>query len=170
VPKEGDKIVYIDGAFDLFHVGHVHALKQAKELGDFLIVGVHSDQELNAIRGTNYPIMNLHERALCVLSCKYADEVIIGAPIDVSDDFIDQWKVNFVVHGDENDEYAPSLPDPYRFAKERGIYRAIKATEGLTTQSIIERILQNRAKYAKRNADREKKEALLAAQKAATHK
>jgi ethanolamine-phosphate cytidylyltransferase len=69
-PKQNDKVVYVDGTFDLFHVGHIEFLKRAKALGDFLIVGVHEDQTVNAIKGSNYPLMNLHERALSVLACR----------------------------------------------------------------------------------------------------
>jgi ethanolamine-phosphate cytidylyltransferase len=43
-PKENDRIVYVDGTFDLFHTGHIEFLKRAKELGDYLLVGVHDDQ------------------------------------------------------------------------------------------------------------------------------
>lgn len=43
-PKETDKVVYVDGTFDLFHIGHIEFLRRAKELGDFLIVGIHDDQ------------------------------------------------------------------------------------------------------------------------------
>jgi ethanolamine-phosphate cytidylyltransferase len=60
--------VYIDGTFDLFHIGHVEALKAAKAMGDFLIVGVHDDQTVNQFKGSNYPILSLHERVMCVLS------------------------------------------------------------------------------------------------------
>jgi cytidyltransferase-like protein len=65
-----DIIVYVDGAFDLFHVGHIDILREAKKLGTYLIVGVHSDQTVNKKRGNGYPIMNLHERVLGVLSCR----------------------------------------------------------------------------------------------------
>jgi ethanolamine-phosphate cytidylyltransferase len=69
-PKLTDKVIYVDGTFDLFHVGHIEFLKRAKILGDFLIVGVHDDQTVNAIKGSNYPLMNVHERALSVLACR----------------------------------------------------------------------------------------------------
>lgn len=69
-PAPGDKIVYVAGAFDLFHIGHLDFLEKAKKLGDFLIVGLHTDPEVNRYKGGNYPIMNLHERVLSVLACK----------------------------------------------------------------------------------------------------
>lgn len=49
-PKETDKVVYVDGTFDLFHIGHIEFLRRAKELGDFLIVGIHDDQASLAIK------------------------------------------------------------------------------------------------------------------------
>jgi ethanolamine-phosphate cytidylyltransferase len=66
----GDRIVYVAGAFDLFHIGHLDFLEKAKEHGDFLIVGLHTDTIVNQYKGGNYPIMNLHERVLSVLACK----------------------------------------------------------------------------------------------------
>lgn len=47
-PPEGGRIVYIDGAFDVFHPGHVKMLAAAKAQGDFLLVGIHGDQEVHA--------------------------------------------------------------------------------------------------------------------------
>ena len=61
-PKPTDVVVYVDGGFDLFHVGHVEFLKKAKELGSYLLVGVHDDAIVNAIHGSNYPIMNVRDR------------------------------------------------------------------------------------------------------------
>ncbi|KAI9078525.1 hypothetical protein K1719_039463 [Acacia pycnantha] len=42
------RIVYIDGAFDLFHAGHVEILRLARKLGDFLLVGIHTDQTVGS--------------------------------------------------------------------------------------------------------------------------
>lgn len=68
--EPGDKIVYVAGAFDLFHIGHLDFLEKAKTYGDFLIVGLHTDPAVNKYKGSNYPIMNLNERVLSVLACK----------------------------------------------------------------------------------------------------
>ncbi|XP_052109632.1 ethanolamine-phosphate cytidylyltransferase [Arachis duranensis] len=46
-PGPDARIVYIDGAFDLFHAGHVEILKKARQLGDFLLVGIHSDETVS---------------------------------------------------------------------------------------------------------------------------
>jgi ethanolamine-phosphate cytidylyltransferase len=160
-PKEGDRIGYMDGGFDLFHAGHCHALQQARELCDYLIVGVHTDQDINRSRGENFPIMNLHERALCVLSCRYADEVIIGAPWILTKKWLENMRISIVFHGDERDEFHPVLegPDPYAAAKEMNIYREVKSTPGLHTSTIVQRVINNRIMYEKRNRDRAARDA-----------
>ena len=66
-PLKEEKIVYMDGSFDMFHQGHIATLKAAKAKGDYLIVGIHNDDLVNAHRGSNFPIMNLNERVLSVL-------------------------------------------------------------------------------------------------------
>ena len=67
-PQDSDKIVYVAGAFDLFHVGHLDFLEKCKKLGNYLIVGIHTDPIVNRYKGSNFPIMNLHERTLSVLA------------------------------------------------------------------------------------------------------
>ena len=51
-------------------MGHIEFLKHARSLGDYLIVGVHEDEVVNRVKGTNNPIMALHERVMGVLSCR----------------------------------------------------------------------------------------------------
>lgn len=51
-------------------MGHLDFLEQAKKHGDYLIVGLHTDPVVNNYKGSNYPIMNIHERVLSVLACK----------------------------------------------------------------------------------------------------
>lgn len=65
-----DRVVYVDGDFDLFHIGHVELLRKAKELGDYLLVGVHDDQTVHEVKGSRLPLMNLQERVLNVLQCR----------------------------------------------------------------------------------------------------
>uniref|UniRef100_T1IMQ3 ethanolamine-phosphate cytidylyltransferase n=1 Tax=Strigamia maritima TaxID=126957 RepID=T1IMQ3_STRMM len=98
-PRPNDFIVYVAGAFDLFHVGHLDFLEKARTEGDYLIVGLHTDSVVNRYKGRNYPIMNLHERVLSVLACKYVSEVVIGAPYSVTKDLMDHFKVGLVCHG-----------------------------------------------------------------------
>lgn len=53
-------------------------VQKAKEQGDFVLVGLHTDEDVSERRGLHLPIMDLHERCLSVLACKYVDEAIIG--------------------------------------------------------------------------------------------
>eukprot|EP00891_Asterochloris_glomerata_P006161 jgi/Astpho2/6161/Aster-03576 len=119
------KIVYIDGAFDLFHVGHIKVLQEARKLGDFLLVGLHTNEDVEERRGSHLPIMDVHERCLSLLACKYVDEVIIGAPMEVSQDLITTFNIGLVTHGTISETSKESPTDPQRYAvpKELGIFR-----------------------------------------------
>ncbi|KAK8447152.1 hypothetical protein SEVIR_8G008700v4 [Setaria viridis] len=157
-PGPDSRIVYIDGAFDLFHAGHVEILRLARELGDFLLVGIHTDQTISSTRGRHRPIMNLHERSLSVLACRYVDEVIIGAPWDVSKDMITTFNISLVVHGTiaENMDFMEDDSNPYAVPIAMGIYCRLESPLDITTSTIIRRIVANHEAYQKRN---EKKEA-----------
>mmetsp|Transcript_69406 Transcript_69406/g.104704 ORF Transcript_69406/g.104704 Transcript_69406/m.104704 type:complete len:354 (+) Transcript_69406:28-1089(+) len=160
-PKEGDKIGYIDGAFDLFHVGHISILEKAKSNCDYLIVGVHDDATVNKEKGENHPLSNLHERVLGVLSCRYVDEVIIGAPYIVDTGLLKGQGISVVFAGTERD--VPVGPDPYALAREAGILSILESPSKVTTSTIIEKILANSASFRERNRKKQEKERLAAA-------
>eukprot|EP00252_Welwitschia_mirabilis_P017812 TRINITY_DN395_c0_g2_i1.p1 TRINITY_DN395_c0_g2~~TRINITY_DN395_c0_g2_i1.p1 ORF type:complete len:436 (-),score=76.89 TRINITY_DN395_c0_g2_i1:389-1696(-) len=152
-PGPDAQIVYIDGAFDLFHAGHVEVLKYARSLGDFLLVGIHTDQTVSSHRGRHHPIMHLHERSLSVLACRYVDEVIIGAPWEVTSDMIKTFNISLVVHGTvaEDNDLLNGDADPYAAPKTMGIFKIIESPRDITTTTIIKRIVTNHEAYKKRN-------------------
>lgn len=156
--KPTDKVVYVCGAFDVLHVGHVDFLSKAKEQGDYVIVGLHPDEIVTKYKGNNYPIMNLHERVLNVLSCKYVDDVIIGAPFTINADLMEQFNVDVVCHGQLKISDDPDLQDPYSLPKKMGKFVLIDSGNTMTTEEIVERIIRNRMEYENRNVIKEKKE------------
>eukprot|EP00698_Gefionella_okellyi_P018303 TRINITY_DN5470_c0_g1_i1.p1 TRINITY_DN5470_c0_g1~~TRINITY_DN5470_c0_g1_i1.p1 ORF type:complete len:399 (+),score=122.53 TRINITY_DN5470_c0_g1_i1:70-1266(+) len=163
-PEPGQKVVYIDGAFDLFHLGHIEALRQCKQLGDFVIVGIYEEEvvrRLNGAKSYSIPLQTLHERVLTVLQCRYVDEVVIGAPFAVTEQLISALNISYVVHGQHTVDPLKTLPetlDPYKIAKDRGMYRELQSLTEPTTSVIIERVLAQRRLYEERNARKQAKE------------
>ncbi|XP_060748103.1 ethanolamine-phosphate cytidylyltransferase-like [Tachysurus vachellii] len=159
-PQPGDTIIYVAGAFDLFHIGHVDFLEAVYKLSDkpYVIVGLHFDQEVNRYKGKNYPIMNIHERTLSVLACRYVSEVVIGAPYTVTKDLLDHFKVDLVCHG--KTEVFPDRDgsDPYAVPMRKGILRIVDSRNTLTTDDIVQRIIKNRLLFEARNQKKEAKE------------
>ena len=156
-PKPTDKIVYVDGSFDLFHVGHMRILEKARQHGTYVIAGVHEDSVVNAAKGKNYPIMNLHERVLGVLSSRYVDEVIMGVPFAVTKEVIDKLGVHVVVGGTVHGDLV-SDADPYAVPKELGIFQEVQSGTELSTDTLIERVVANRLAYLARQASKKTKD------------
>lgn len=156
-PPRGAKVVYMDGAWDMFHAGHVKMLEQASKLGDYLLVGVFSDATVNRYRGANFPIMNMQERALSVMGCKYVNDVILDAPFVIDEDIIKSQSISIVVHGSvQDDDSGDSLA--YEVPRKMGIFKSLTSSSTLTTGDIIDRIQTNKERYEKKFADKLKKE------------
>jgi rfaE bifunctional protein nucleotidyltransferase chain/domain len=75
--KDGRRIVFANGCFDVLHVGHVRYLEAAKELGDLLVVGVNSDDQSRKLKGAGRPLLSQDQRAEIIASLEAVDFVTI---------------------------------------------------------------------------------------------
>jgi rfaE bifunctional protein nucleotidyltransferase chain/domain len=75
--REGRRVVWTNGVFDLLHVGHVRSFEAAKRLGDVLVVGVNGDASVRAIKGDGRPLVPVRERAEVVAAVAPVDYVVV---------------------------------------------------------------------------------------------
>ena len=135
--EEGTTVirVYTDMVADLFHYGHMEFLKQARALGDYLLVGVCADDIVEAQK--RRPILTMEERVVSVAGCRYVDEVIPNAPWRFDPAWVEKYDIHLVVHGDdytrEQQEHYYGVPI------EKGIFRTLPYTKGISTTEIIDR-------------------------------
>ena len=135
--KEGKKIVFTNGCFDILHIGHARYLYMARELGDFLIVAVNSDRSVKSIKGPERPITNENERAEMLAALGCVDMTIIfdeDTPYEVIKKLVPDvlvkggdWKEEDIVGSD--------------IVKEAGgEVKSITFVKGSSTTNIINRI------------------------------
>lgn len=130
--------VYADMVGDLFHYGHVEFLKKAHALGDYLLVGINTDDVLVSYK--RRPVLTMEERVAVVAGCRYADEVLPNAPFVIDRAWIEKHDIHLVVHGD--DFPRERLEYFYRVPMEMGIFRTVPYTRGISTSEIIHRIVE----------------------------
>ena len=75
--KGGARVVFANGCFDLLHVGHVRYLEAAKGLGDLLVVGVNSDEQVRRLKGEGRPFVPERERAEVIAGLRAVDYVTV---------------------------------------------------------------------------------------------
>ncbi|EAT87447.1 hypothetical protein SNOG_05056 [Parastagonospora nodorum SN15] len=179
--KPGQRVVYVDGGWDLFSSGHIEFLRlvtQAEETAAkakgwfteeakkeriektgedyppaFIVAGIHDDEVINHWKGINFPIMNVFERGLCVLQCKYVHAVVFGSPFSLSKAFLLTLPYSTptaVYHGIT--KFMPLTYDPYAVTKALNIYREIANHEfqNVNSAEIVARIMKGRALYEER--------------------
>ena len=93
------KRVITYGTFDLFHIGHLKLLKRARELGDYLIVGVSTD-EFNKLKGKK-SVFPFEERKEIIESIKFVDKVIDENKWEQKIDDIKKYNIDIFVIGDD---------------------------------------------------------------------
>ncbi|KAF2840716.1 phosphoethanolamine [Patellaria atrata CBS 101060] len=180
-PRKGQRIVYVDGGFDLFSSGHIAFLRSVVDLEEaegkkngwytdekirerisetgenygpaYILAGVHEDEVINYWKGVNYPIMNIFERGLCVLQCKYINALIFGAPFTPTPTFLRTLPHGLpaaLYHGPT--AFMPLTYDPYTHAKELAIFCEVPQHDfqHVNAGEIVDRILKSRAAYEAR--------------------
>ncbi len=96
--KEGKKIVFTNGCFDIVHAGHVDYLEKAKSLGDVLVVGLNSDESIKRIKGPERPI-NIQEHRKRVLEALKPVDLVIIFDEDTPERLIKEIKPDVLVKG-----------------------------------------------------------------------
>ncbi|KAG6033087.1 hypothetical protein E4U41_007024 [Claviceps citrina] len=141
--------VYADGVFDLFHLGHMRQLEQAKKAfpNTILVVGVTGDDETHKRKGLT--VMSAKERAESVRHCKWVDEVIEDCPWIVTPEFLQANQLDYVAH-DDLPYGADEGDDIYQPIKAAGMFLVTQRTEGVSTTGIITRIVRDYEKYITR--------------------
>ncbi len=135
--KEGKRIVFTNGCFDILHIGHARYLYEAKALGDFLIVAVNSDRSVKALKGPERPIVPEYERAEMIAALGCVDMAIIfdeETPYEV----IKRLVPNVLVKGGDWKENDIVGADIVKAAG--GEVKSIVFIEGSSTTNIINRI------------------------------
>lgn len=113
----------MSGSFDVLHKGHIEFLEKAKQLGDYLILGLHDDETVSYYKGKRFPILNDNERMLNMLANKYVDEVILGAPWKVSEHMIRLLNISVVAESNKQKSLSITMEDPYQIPKQKNIYQ-----------------------------------------------
>jgi glycerol-3-phosphate cytidylyltransferase len=137
--QSGKRIAFTNGCFDILHIGHVHYLQAARELGDLLIVGLNSDDSVRKLKGPTRPLTPDNERAeiLSALSC--VDAVVIF-PESTPEALISEIKPKVHVKG--GDYHVDDLPEAKIVLSYGGDVVIIPYLEGKSTTNIIEKIRQ----------------------------
>ena len=130
---------------DLFHVGHINLVRSVSELGYDVVVGVHSDVEVEGYKRT--PVMTMEERVAAVEACKYITDVIPGAPTIIDEDFLKKHDIDMVFHG-HTEEEDHLYKDMFEVPISMGKFTRTERTPGISTTMIIDRIQQVTASVA----------------------
>jgi len=75
--RNGKRVVFTNGCFDVLHPGHIHSLEAARALGDCLIVGLNGDESVRRLKGAGRPVIPAGERAEILASLECVDAVVV---------------------------------------------------------------------------------------------
>lgn len=137
--KEGRKIVFTNGVFDIIHRGHVSYLNEAKSLGDYLIVGLNADASVKRLKGDSRPVNKEEDRKFVMENLKAVDEVIIFTE-DTPFNLISKIIPDILVKGGDWKEDQIVGSDIVK--QNGGKVFSLKFIDNYSTTGIIEKIIK----------------------------
>jgi rfaE bifunctional protein nucleotidyltransferase chain/domain len=133
-------VVFTNGVFDLLHVGHLNYLEQAKELGDFLIVGVNGDNSTYRLKGSARPIVPAEERARLVAALTPVDAAVIFNQV-TAEQLVDALRPDVYAKGGDWSELKPP-PESTVVEAYGGRVEFLTYIPGHSTNEMVQRILR----------------------------
>ena len=138
---DGKTVVFTNGVFDLLHPGHVRYLREARRLGDALIVGVNSDRSVRVNKGADRPLTPEAERAEILVALECVDAAVIFDE-DTPHDLISTLQPDVLVKGADWGENAVIGRDIVEARGGRVV--RIPVERGYSTSGIVEKIRSSR--------------------------
>lgn len=136
--SQGRKVVFTNGCFDLLHVGHVHYLKEARQQGDLLIVGLNDDESTRHIKGPGRPLMLQVDRAEILAALECIDYVVIFSE-RTAERLVRILKPDIYVKG--GNYKVEELPEAKVVAEYGGQVYLTSLTRGRSTTNLLSAIL-----------------------------
>jgi rfaE bifunctional protein nucleotidyltransferase chain/domain len=137
IKDNGQTIVLTNGCFDILHIGHARYLKEAKKLGDYLFIGINSDDSVKKLKGPDRPLNNQNDRAELLSYFSDVDYLIIFEE-DTADNLITLIKPDIYVKG--GDYTKESLPESKTLDLVGSNIAFISFVDGYSTTKLIEKI------------------------------
>ena len=138
--RQGRKVVFTNGCFDLLHVGHVRYLQRARQLGDLLVLGLNSDASIRRLKGPQRPLIGEEERAHILAALDCIDFVTIFDE-DTPLELLELLRPDILVKGGD---YIPERVVGRELVESYGgRVELIPFVDGKSTTGIIEKILEN---------------------------
>jgi rfaE bifunctional protein nucleotidyltransferase chain/domain len=136
--QAGRVVVLTNGHFDLLHIGHARYLRQARDLGDVLFVGVNGDAACARLKGPGRPIVPAAERAELLTCLRSVDYAVIFEE-DTADELLRAIRPRYYVKG--GDYSVASLPEATVAAEVGAEVRFLPFERGHSTSALIARVL-----------------------------
>jgi choline-phosphate cytidylyltransferase len=139
------KRVYIDGIFDLFHRGHLESFNKTKNCLEnedvTVIVGVVSDADAENYK--RLPIIRENDRVAIIKGLSVVDQVIFPAPLIITKKFIDDNKIDMIVHGFVNEDDYQKQKEFFDIPIKLNKFKTIDYYTEISTSDIIKNIKEN---------------------------
>lgn len=135
--REGKKVVFTNGCFDILHLGHVDYLERARALGDCLVLGLNTDSSVGRFKGPNRPIQDQNSRAHVLASLQFIDLVVFFDE-DTPQNLISELLPDILVKG--SDYLAENIVGADVVKRNGGEVKTIDFVPGYSTTRIIEKI------------------------------
>ena len=139
IRNNNKKVVFTNGCFDILHKGHIDYLNESKKLGDYLVVGINSDESVRKLKGPKRPILPQDERAFIISNLIAVDFVCIfneETPLNL----IEKVLPDYLVKG--ADWAIEAVVGKEIVEKNNGKVMTITLTPNKSTTNLIETILK----------------------------